>query len=103
MMRTIRPKASEYQHARDEAQKRFLRIPADQQVSLYSMFWSDARREFQKEYDCDPEGASEVCKLRDFVNGLGPQVPDFGRLSLLSLWLSRPQKGWVSGSHGLEP
>jgi hypothetical protein len=103
-MWTIRPEGlAEYQHAKDEAQKRFLRIPADQQVSLYSMFWSDARREFQKEYDCDPEGASEVCKLRDFVNGLGPQVPDFGRLSLLSLWLSRPQKGWVSGSHGLEP
>ena len=78
MKRTIRPKASEYQHARDEAQKRFLRIPADQKVTLYSLFFSDAR-------SFDPWGESEVCKLRDFVNGLSPYVPDFGKAGPLAL------------------
>ena len=78
IMWTIRPKVSEYQHAKDEAQKRFLRIPADQKDTLYSLLFSDARSR-------DPWGESEVCKLRDFVNGLSPQVPDFKKAGSLAL------------------
>ena len=83
-MWTIRPemsKASEYRHAKDEAQKRFKRIPADQKVTLYlkySLFFSDAR-------SFDPWGESEVFKLWKFVNGLSPQVPDFGKAGSLAL------------------